>query len=768
MSTAGVTATDMTAKRLEVMSNPVHWQGQGNTIEGVKIRKMIFALALAIFGVTAGVNARAQIAVVGDGGPGPVNAQHLTAELVALSPAIAPGGTQLVGLALTLDRGWHVYWINPGDSGEPPKIAWTLPAGITPGPMQFPIPKRLPLGPLMDFGYEDKVAFPVTIAAAATMKPGPVHLDAQVSWLVCAQVCIPGKAHLGINLTVQPGAKQGPLVGALGEALSLIPKPLPEGAKFTVTGGAQQFALTLIDDKREEHAEFYPYPAEATVNEAQPPDAMVNAAAQKIEPRRDGVRLVVQRSPDAATLPATLHGVIKLSDTEAYEVSAPVVPGEVTLVGNDPDASTTEMGAIGLAFVGGTLLNLMPCVFPVLFLKGLALMKAAGASGGQSRAHLLRHGLFYTMGILLSFWGIVAALLILRATGSHVGWGFQLQSPVFIALLASLIFLLALSLAGQFEIGLSLTSVGGELAQKQGYAGSFFTGVLATIVATPCAAPFMGAAIGFALTQSAGTVFAVFTSLALGLAAPYLLLSWQPAWVRLLPKPGAWMEVFKHITAAIFFATAIWLAWVYGQLYAAGVGVNQVALLLSCFLLLAIAGWALGRWPAKWGSTIAAVVLIALGVAIPLSQTRSARRVGAETEQGTGIMDQESASLRTANGTEIVWQPYSQQALDAARAAGHPVFIDFTAAWCLSCQVNERLVLKSANVENALLKDGVVTMKADWTNEDPVITAKLASLGRSSVPTYVVYPAAAGGVADVLPELLSKGVVLKAIERDAK
>jgi thiol:disulfide interchange protein DsbD len=736
----------------------------------VRIRRLIsvllraqLALLLAIYGVTAGVNARAQIAVVGDGGPGPVKVQHLTAELVALGPAIAPGGTQQVGLVLTMDKHWHVYWINPGDSGEPPKIAWKLPTGMSARAMQFPIPKRLPLGPLMDFGYEDKVAFPVTIAAASTMKPGPMHLDAQVSWLVCAQVCIPGNAHMGIDLRVQPGAKPGALVGVLGDALNLIPKPLPAGATFAVTGGTQWLTLRLIDGKRESNAEFFPYPTQAAANQAQPPDVIVNAAAQKIEPQRDGVRLTVQRSPDAATLPATLHGVIKLSDTEAYEVTAPVVPGEVVAMDGGSASSTTAMGAIGLAFVGGMLLNLMPCVFPVLFLKGLTLVQTAGANRAQNRRQLLRHGMFYTLGILLSFWGIVAALLVLRATGAHVGWGFQLQSPVFVALLASLIFLLALSLAGQFEIGLSLTSVGGELAQKQGHAGSFFTGVLATVVATPCAAPFMGAAIGFALTQSAGIVFAVFTALALGLAAPYLLLSWQPAWVRVLPRPGAWMEVFKHITAAIFFATAIWLAWVYGQLYAAGDGVNQVALLLSCFLLLAIAGWALGRWPAKWGSTIAAVVLIALGVAIPLSQGRGVGQAGTAVQTGMG---QTNAAAK--NGGELVWQPYSQQALDAARAAGHPVFIDFTAAWCLSCQVNERLVLKSADVENALLKDGVVTMKADWTNEDPEITAKLASLGRSSVPTYVLYPAASGNLPDVLPELLSKGVVLAAIERDAK
>jgi len=729
---------------------------------GVRIRRIILALVLAICGVAAGVHARAQIAVVGDGGPGPVRAQHLTAELVALSPAIAPGGTQQVGLLLTLDKHWHVYWINPGDSGEPPKIAWTLPAGITAGPMQFPIPKRLPLGPLMDFGYEDEVAFPVTISAASTRKPGPVHLDAQVSWLVCAQVCIPGKAHMGIDLRVQPGAKPGALVGVLGDALALIPKPLPAGAKFSVMGGAQRFVLTLNDGRRESDAEFYPYPAEAAAHEAQPPDAIVNAAEQKIGPLRDGVRLTVQLSPDAATLPATLHGVFKLSSTEAYDVTAPIVPGEIAAAGSGSATSKAAMGAIGLAFLGGILLNLMPCVFPVLFLKGLALVQ----SSSQSRTHLLRHGLFYALGILISFWGIVAALLVLRTTGSHAGWGFQLQSPVFIALLASLIFLLALSLAGQFEIGLTLTSAGSSLVDrvgegKQGYAGSFFTGVLATVVATPCTAPLMGAAIGFALTQSAGVVFAVFTALALGLAAPYLLLSWQPAWVRVLPRPGAWMELLKQFTAVPLFATAIWLAWVYGQLHASS-GVNQMALLLSCFLLLAIAGWTLGRWPARWSSRIAAVVLIALGLAIPLSQTRGAAQAGAEPAS----MVQASGAAK--NGAELVWQPYSEQALDAARAAGHPVFLDFTAAWCLSCQFNERAVLRSSDVESALRAHNFVLLKADWTNGDPDITNKLASVGRAGVPTYVLYSAAAGSAPDVLPELLTKGLVLAAIERDVK
>ena len=268
-------------------------------------------------------------------------------------------------------------------------------------------------------------------------------------------------------------------------------------------------------------------------------------------------------------------------------------------------ASLTALPAIGLAFLGGIILNLMPCVFPVLFLKGLALVQ----SSGEERSRMRSHGLVYTLGILVSFWAIVAVLLTLRATGSHIGWGFQLQSPTFVALVASGLFFFALSLAGQFDLGLSLTSAGGELAKKEGYAGSFFTGILATIVATPCTAPLMGAAIGYALAQPAWMTFAVFTALALGLALPYLLLTLQPAWTRLLPRPGAWMETLKQLTAVPLFATVIWLTWVYGRLHA-GTGVggesDSLAFLLLCFLMLAIAGWVLAKWPGKWSSAIAA------------------------------------------------------------------------------------------------------------------------------------------------------------------
>jgi thiol:disulfide interchange protein len=679
--------------------------------------------------------ARAQLQVVGDGGPGPVKAQHLTAELVSLSPDIAPGGTLQVGLVLTLEEHWHVYWINAGDSGEPPKITWTLPEGITAGPMLFPIPSRLPLGPLMDFGYEDEVAFPVQLTAASSVKPGPTHIDAKVTYLVCREVCIPGKAHLGLNLNVVPGATApAQPVGALGEALTLIPKPLPSDAKLTVTGGKTDFVLNLVTGGRETNAEFYPADQ----------DQIANAAPQQIEPTSDGVRLRVRRSDDLKTLPGQLHGVIKLSDTEAYDVTAPVTPGEVApspgskVAGSPATSSVTTISAIGLAFVGGIILNLMPCVFPVLFLKGLALVQ----SSGQERKHLRSHGLVYTLGILVSFWIIVAALLILRATGSQAGWGFQLQSPTFIAVLAAGLFFFALSLAGQFDLGLSLTSVGGGLAQKQGYTGSFFTGVLATIVATPCTAPLMGAAIGFALAQPAGITFAVFTALGLGLATPYLLLSFQPAWTRILPRPGAWMEILKQLTAVPLFGTAIWLAWVYGNLHSGNSqGVDHLTRLLWCFLALAIAGWALGKWPANWKSAIAALLIAAVGLAIPLYQPKD---------------------------TTLVWTPYSQQALDQARAAGHPVFIDFTAAWCLSCQVNERAVLKSADVQHQFSKNNVTLLKADWTQYDPEITKQLASVNRSGVPTYVIYPAMKNSSADVLPELLTKDIVLTALAKDVK
>jgi thiol:disulfide interchange protein DsbD len=691
------------------------------------------ALSALLF-LSTGLAARAvaQIVEVGDGGPGPVKAEHLTAELTSLSPQVAVGGSVQAGLVLTIEEHWHVYWVNAGDSGEPPSVKWTLPPGITAGPMQFPPPTRLPLGPLMDFGYEDQVAFPITLTAAPGTKPGKVHLDAKVDWLVCASQCLPGKAHLGLDLDVVRGPLAAPpLVGALGEAITNLPKPLPAGMSASAVGDAKQILVTLKTGSREEDAEFYPFDQ----------DVIQNAADQPVEGMADGIKIRLARATDSTTQPQTLHGLVELSSTEAYDFSVPITPGIIpapgpAAKGSSGAAELTAWGAIGLALLGGIVLNLMPCVFPVLFLKGLALV----TSSGEEKKHQRLHGLVYTAGILASFWVIVGVLLVLRASGRELGWGFQLQSPGFVAVLAAMVFFLGLSLAGQFEVGLGLTSAGGELAQKRGYTGSFFTGVLATVVATPCTAPLMGAAIGFALAQPAWLTFVVFTALGLGLALPYLALTMQPQWTRILPRPGAWMETLKQLTAVPLFGTAIWLTWVYAQLYAKD-GINKMVSLLCCYLILAIAGWALGRWPAKWGSTLAAVVLIAVAIALPLRKP---------------IVD------------KLNWQPWTPDSFAAARATGQPVFIDFTAAWCLSCQVNERAVLQSAEVDSKFTSGHFILLRADWTQYDSRITQALASVGRSGVPTYVIYPPGKVSNADVLPELLTKDVVLKAIEKDAK
>jgi thiol:disulfide interchange protein len=692
---------------------------------------------------TAGRCAGAQIVEVGNGGPGPVKAEHLTAELTALStqsvPQIAVGGKLQLGLVLSMEEHWHVYWLNAGDSGEPPTIKWTLPAGIAAGPIQFPPPARLPLGPLMDFGYEDQVAFPVTLTASPSAKPGKVHLDAKVNWLVCSSQCLPGKAHLGIDVDIVRGpVPEAPLVGALGEAIKNLPKPLPAGMSVSAIGDSKQILVTLKTGGNEEDAEFYPFDQ----------DQIANAAEQEVESLPDGIKIRLQLAPDpqhpekSADLPKTLHGLVELSATEVYDVTATVTPG--VLPASSPAAKHTDASATGvtvftavlLAVLGGLLLNLMPCVFPVLFLKGLALVNSSGEEKSRQRAH----GLMYTFGILVSFWVLVGALLILRAGGHQLGWGFQLQSPGFVAVLASLVFFLGLSLAGQFEFGLSLTNAGDGLAQKQGLTGSFFTGVLATIVATPCMGPLMGTAVGFALAQQPWETFVVFTALALGLALPYLVLTIQPQWTKLLPRPGAWMETLKQLTAVPLFGTAIWLTWVYGQLYVKD-GLDRVASLLTCYLILAIAGWALGKWPAKWGSAIAAIILILLAIALPL------RKVTVET---------------------LHWEAWTPESFAAARATGQPVFIDFTAAWCLSCQVNEKAVLQSPQVDVNLISKHFILLRADWTQYDPKITEALAAVNRSGVPTYVIYPPGKASNPDVLPELLTKDIVLKAIERDAK
>jgi thiol:disulfide interchange protein/DsbC/DsbD-like thiol-disulfide interchange protein len=660
---------------------------------------------------------------------------HVHVQLVVPDSTIESRGQPTnAGLYFKLEPGWHVYWQNAGDSGEPPRIRWTLPAGITAGPLQFPTPERLPLGPLMDFGYENEVLFPFTLTAAQDMKTGPVTLHAHVDWLVCREVCIPGKADL--EITRVTGGSSG--VGYADDAkiydrlAGNLPKPLPPRDTAIFQPTPTGFRLAVSTGTRETQGVFFP----------EDQNILDNPSPQPLTSTAAGFILDLKKDPNLASPPSALNGVIELSGGRNYQIDA--LPGTIA----SPPPSPT-IGALarasGLAFLGGLLLNLMPCVFPVLFIKGLSLVN----SGAEERPKLRTHGFVYAAGILVSFWALVAALLALRAAGATLGWGFQFQSPVFLSLMAALLFFLGLSLAGQFEIGLTLTGAGGSLAAKQGYAGSFFTGVLAVVVATPCTAPFMGTAIGYALAKPAAVTFAIFTALALGLAAPYVALTLQPAWTRLLPKPGAWMDVLKQAISIPIFITVIWLAWVLATAY----GTSLLALLLLSFLLLAVAGWFLGRWPTRrWAAAVAGLLLIAVVVACVTAPRELTSAPAVSSAQPSAGSPEAGSS----------WQPWSADAVARYQSAGRPVFVDFTASWCLSCQVNERVALDRPEVQQAFARANVVLLRADWTREDPAITQALASFGRSGVPVYALYSPGQSSP-QLLPQVLTPAIVTDAL-----
>jgi thiol:disulfide interchange protein len=713
----------------------------------MRLKQLIFAM---VFLLIAGKLALAAASSA--------DAAHLHVQLIVPASSLTSAGSADAGLYFKLEPGWHVYWKNAGDSGEPPRMKWTLPDGISAGPLQFPVPKRLPLGPLMDFGYEDEVLFPFPVKVAPSAKSGPAVLHAKVDWLVCREVCIPGKAELEATrpvtgqtskATVEPDAT---LYARLGNRL---PQPPPSAFKAGFEPTATGFRLTLLTGQKETQASFFP--AEQNV--------LDNPAPQKLTPTSKGLTLDLKKDANLTTNPAQLRGVLELSNGRAYAIAAPAGSPAEAIDNNASEtgaatsaASTTSpvnsapspspnqqesapglVRIIGLAFLGGLILNLMPCVFPVLFLKGLALMQ----SGAQERHRLRTHGLVYTAGILVSFWVLVAVLLGLRSAGGRLGWGFQFQSPVFLSLMAGLLFFLALSLAGQFEIGLSLTSAGGSLAAKQGYSGSFFTGVLAVIVATPCTAPFMGVAIGYALAQPGAVTFAVFTALALGLAAPYAALTLQPAWTRILPKPGAWMEVLRQAISVPIFATVIWLAWVLANAYGAAV----LAALLVGFLLIAIAGWFLGRWPAqRWSTIMAALILVGF--------------IGLSTWAPKNL----AAAAPSSSARSGEWEPWSAETVSRYQSQGRPVFVDFTASWCLSCQVNERVALTTPEVRKAFADANVALLRADWTQHDEAIAQTLATLGRNGVPVYALYVPGEGSP-QLLPEVLTPGIVTDALNK---
>jgi thiol:disulfide interchange protein len=645
-----------------------------------------------------------------------VAAPHVDVALIAESASIQPGREVAVGLRFTPERGWHVYWRNPGDSGEAPRLVWHLPPRFTASELAWPMPERIPVGPLANFGYDGITVLPATVSVPDDLAaPSTVELRADARWLVCNEdQCIPGSAPLSLTLPVERTPRpssEAPLFRATRERL---PQPAPVGWRLSATKDAEILTLVAsgITIPLDEQALFFPFSREV----------IEHAAPQKLTRTSDGFRLAIQSAPGATASPA-VDGVLRIGD-RAYTVSAAF-----------ESARDVRIEAVLFAFAGGLLLNLMPCVFPVLAIKAFALLELAAEGRRRARGH----GIAYTAGILVSFWALGGALLAVRAGGAPLGWGFQLQSPVVVAALAALFFWMALMLLDVTTVGGSLMGVGNRIASSGGYRGAFFTGVLATIVATPCSAPFMGTALGYALVQPPAVALGVFTALGLGLAFPYLAITLVPRIGARLPRPGRWMDTLKQLLAFPLLATVAWLTWV----ASVQSGPGAVAAILAMLVLLGFAAWAGRRWHGRWGRMAAAWAIVA--ALIVASST------------GRAI----APSVISADSG---WEPYSTARLQALLGEGRPVFVDFTAAWCVTCQVNERLVLGRPAVREKMRALGVIPVRADWTTPDPDVTRALQQFGRDGVPLYVLYSGREDDPPRILPQLLTTEIVITELE----
>lgn len=670
---------------------------------------------------------------------------HTKASLVTEVASIQPGQPVEVGLRLVMDKGWHTYWINPGDSGLATTIKWTLPPGFTAGPIQWPTPHRISTPPLMSYGYEDEVLLITTIQVPKEVKPGTqVEFLAAVDWLECQDICLPGAAKLKLTLPVKATKAESTSIEIRRLFLETRVNCPQENVsalgitKLEAQANLKTVRMTLTGGK--------PWPKESKAYFFSDKEEVVESAApQVISLQSGGTELVLELArPVSAPALERISGVLEVNGRSAF-VSVPAHSLAVATSASSASAGSDFTLGLSLlfAFLGGLILNLMPCVLPVLSLKVLSLVKQAGQDPRQAATH----GVAFTFGVLVSFWLLAGVLLALRAAGQELGWGFQMQSPPFIVALTVLFFVFALNLFGVFEVGTSLAGVDSVAAQRGGVAGSFGMGALATLAATPCTAPFMGAALGFAVAQSAFTAVLVFTFLALGMAAPYLVLALCPSLLQYVPKPGAWMESFKQFLGFLLLGTVIFLLWVFGQ----QLNIDAVAQLLGALLVIGLAAWVYGRWgtisrtPATRGL---AIVLAAVGLI------------------GGVLWGWRVASVPVAvAGEGLVWEPYSAAKLAALRAEGKPVFLDFTAAWCLSCKVNEAVALNNEAVQKKFKESGIVLMKADWTRRDPEITQALASFGRNGVPLYVLYGRDPNGAPQLLPEVLTPGIVLEAVEK---
>jgi len=662
-------------------------------------------------------------------------------ELLSETAAIRPGQPFWVAVRQDIRPGWHTYWENPGDSGEPTRIDWDLPEGFTASDIHWPAPKAIPYGTLMNYGYSDEAILLVRITPPDRVAAGEVELQANSRWLVCEEVCIPEEGAASVSLPV--ASETGPLepgngADKIADALRALPKEAPWPVSLTVA--PERMALAVETDALRasdiEAMRFFPRDW----------GLVANAAEQSLDWRADGPRLVMQRGDLKVQDIERLAGLLALTGRDGertvYEVSTTPASEVAALPVASPGAPDGGLGlwqAAAFAFLGGLILNFFPCVFPVLSMKALSL-----ARGGEDAHGNRGHALAYLGGVMLSFAVLAGLLLGLRATGAAFGWGFQFQSPWFVLVMAALFFALGLSLSGVFNFGGALMGVGDSLARRGGVSGSFFTGVLASIAATPCTAPFMGAALGYAMTQPATEATTVVLLLGLGFALPMTLLSLSGAFARLLPKPGPWMETLKQVLAFPLYASAIWLIWVLSL----QTGADGVLAAGAVLLGIGFAAWLVGMTRAgriyRYGGA-AVVILGAFALAGPM--------IGVAQDGGAG-------AERSAGVTGELGEPFSMARLNELRAEGRPLFVNFTAAWCITCKVNEEVALKSQAFQQGLERGNIAYLIGDWTNQDAEISQMLEKFGRAGVPLYLLYRGD-GEPPEVLPQILTKGMILR-------
>jgi thiol:disulfide interchange protein/DsbC/DsbD-like thiol-disulfide interchange protein len=694
-----------------------------------------------------------------------VATERMEMELVTERLCIQPGGEFWVALRMRTDPDWYTYWRFAGDAGDGARIDWSLPEGFSADSIIWPYPQLKVMERAAVYIYEGEAFLLNRLQAPADLEPGTtVEISAQIDYIICdAEGCYPEEleASVRVPVTAEAPAADPRWADAFYETWARVPVE-PEG--WELSAGWRGDRLLL---RAKPPAGVVP-DVDGVYFFAGMPDLIDHPSPQRVSYRNGVLLLELEKSTYAMTPAERAAGalVVPLLGDDgiptALDVDVPIL-GTEELAGLVPvDAGGGSLPptlwlALGLAFIGGLLLNLMPCVFPVVSLKVVGFVRLAG----ERPAEVRRHGFSFAAGVLVAFWALAALLILLRNVGEEIGWGFQLQSQGFIAFMTFLLFAIGLSLAGVFELGTSLGRLGNLAPRASGYTASALNGVLATVVATPCTAPFMGAALGFALTLSAAGSLLIFTSLAVGMSAPYVVLSLAPALLRYLPRPGAWMETFKQALSFPLFATAAWLVWVFGH----QAGVDGVLRLLLGLTLLAMAAWCWGRWGSALntrasrltGRTAAAAFLF-VGFALALGSAPLPAAGGRGSTMAAGPAGVGS------DGGRIQWEEFSAEAVSQHREAGRVVFVDFTAAWCLTCKVNERVALNVPAVVALVEELDIAMLKGDWTTRDPAITRALREFGRSGVPLYVVYSPDPFEAPRLLPEVLTPAIVIRALQ----